>query len=238
MTSKLIVALDQPTKKEALDLCDRLGVTVDFYKIGLELFIQEGPKMILELKSRGKGVFLDLKLHDIPNQVARSCRRIAGLGVDMFTIHTQGGKEMIASAVEATLDESNKLGIDSPKILGVTVLTSFSQDDLTEIGVGRRLKEQVKSLSELAVGQGISGLVASPFEIEEIRALGGDGLLIVTPGIRLEGEERGDQKRVMGPKEAVEKGATHLVIGRPISQALDPQKKAYEIIKMMEEAKI
>lgn len=233
----MIVALDLPSRDEALSLCDRLEGACDFFKVGLELFISEGPRIIKDLKERDLKVFLDLKLHDIPNQVANSCRRIVGLGIDMFTLHTQGGREMMSLAVEAALSEAEKLGLAPPKILGVTVLTSLSELDLIELGRTNSLQEEVVTLARLAKESGLSGLVASPFEICKIKEVVDDEMLIVTPGIRLSGDEKDDQKRSMGPKEAVANGATHLVVGRPIIKANDPLEKAKEILKIMEGAK-
>lgn len=235
--SELIVALDLPTKDEALEMCDRLEGRVNFFKVGLELFISEGPTMVQELKARGHKVFLDLKLHDIPNQVANSCRRIVNIGADMFTIHAQGGKEMILSAMEATKNEAAKASIQPPKVLGVTVLTSFADKDLFEVGLSSLPKDQVNLLTKLAYESGISGLVASPFEILAIKSIVSSDTLIVTPGIRLAGDDKDDQKRAMGPREAVLSGATHLVVGRPIIKASDPAQKATEIIELMEGAK-
>jgi orotidine-5'-phosphate decarboxylase len=214
----LIVALDVSTTREVEQVVDRLGASVSFYKIGLELFSAEGPDVVRAVKSRGKKVFLDLKLHDIPRTVERAVKSGAALGVDLMTIHSVGGKAMIRAAKEAALS----CGVNAPKILAVTVLTSLDQSDLGDIGVGRDMKAQVEALGRLAYENGADGIVCSPKEVANMRAALGPHALLVTPGVRPAGADVGDQKRVATPGQAVKDGSTHLVVGRPILEAADP----------------
>ncbi len=216
--AELIVALDVSSIAEVEQTVDRLGDAVSFYKIGLELFSAEGPDVVRAVKSRGKKVFLDLKLHDIPRTVERAVTSGAALGVDLMTIHASGGKAMIRAAKEAALS----CGLKAPKILAVTVLTSLDQSDLGDLGVGREMKAQVEALGLLACGSGADGIVCSPKEVANMRFVLGSGVLLVTPGVRPAGAAVGDQKRVATPGQAVKDGSTHLVVGRPILEASDP----------------
>jgi len=216
--AELIVALDVSSTQEVERIVDRLGDAVSFYKIGLELFSAEGPVVVRAVKSRGKKVFLDLKLHDIPRTVERAVKAGAALGVDLMTIHASGGKAMIRAAKDAALS----CGANAPKILAVTVLTSLDQSDLGELGVGREMKLQVEALGVLACGNGADGIVCSPKEVSNMRAVLGPKALLVTPGVRPAGAAVGDQKRVATPGQAVRDGSTHLVVGRPILEAADP----------------
>lgn len=214
----LIVALDVTTAAEAEAVVTRLGATVSFYKIGLELFSAEGPEVVRTITARGKRVFLDLKLHDIPHTVERAVKNIAALGVDLITVHASGGRDMIQAAVAAAHRSAKP-----PRILAVTALTSLDQNDLTDMGVTRPLGAHVAAMGTLAVKEGgADGIVCSPWEVAAMRlALGADALL-VTPGVRPAGAARGDQKRVATPAAAVRSGATHLVVGRPILESTDP----------------
>jgi orotidine-5'-phosphate decarboxylase len=216
--AELIVALDVSSAAEVEQTVDRLGDSVTFYKIGLELFSAEGPDVVRAVKRRGKKVFLDLKLHDIPRTVARAVKAGAALGVDLMTIHASGGKAMARAAKEAAL----ACGAQAPKILAVTVLTSLDQSDLGDLGVGREMRAQVEALGRLACGNGADGIVCSPREVAAMRAALGLRALLVTPGVRPAGADVGDQKRIATPGEAVRDGATHLVVGRPILEAVDP----------------
>ena len=216
--AELIVALDVSSTQEVERIVDRLGDAVSFYKIGLELFSAEGPVVVRAVKSRGKKVFLDLKLHDIPRTVERAVKAGAALGVDLMTIHASGGKAMIRAAKDAALS----CGANAPKILAVTVLTSLDQSDLGELGVGREMKLQVEALGVLACGNGADGIVCSPKEVSNMRAVLGPKALLVTPGVRPAGAAVGDQKRVATPGQTVRDGSTHLVVGRPILEAADP----------------
>ncbi len=216
--AELIVALDVASTAEVEQLVDRLGESVSFYKIGLELFSAAGPDVVRAVKSRGKKVFLDLKLHDIPRTVERAVKAGAELGVDLMTIHAVGGKAMIRAAKDAAL----ACGARAPKILAVTVLTSLDQSDLADLGVSREMKAHVEALGRLACENGADGIVCSPKEVAHMRAALGPDALLVTPGVRPAGADVGDQKRVATPGQAVRDGSTHLVVGRPILEAADP----------------
>lgn len=227
--AELIVALDVSTTAEVVEVVERMGDAVSFYKIGLELFSAEGPSVVKAVKGRGKKVFLDLKLHDIPRTVERAVKSGAALGVDLMTIHASGGKAMIRAAKEAAL----LCGSQAPRILAVTILTSLDQSDLDDLGVGRDMKAQVDALGRLACGNGADGIVCSPKEVANMRAALGAGALLVTPGVRPAGADVGDQKRVATPAQAVRDGSTHLVVGRPILEAADPCAAARAIIAEM-----
>lgn len=227
--AELIVALDVSSTAEVEQTVDRLGAAVSFYKIGLELFSAEGPDVVRAVKSRGKKVFLDLKLHDIPRTVERAVKAGAALGVDLMTIHASGCKTMIRAAKDAALS----CGPNAPRILAVTVLTSLDQSDLGDLGVSREMKAQVEALGLLACGNGADGIVCSPKEVANMRAVLGPRALLVTPGVRPSGAAVGDQKRVATPGQAVADGSTHLVVGRPILEAVDPAAAARAIIAEM-----
>ncbi len=221
--AELIVALDVPSKSAVAETLRRLGDAVDFYKIGLELFSAEGPDVVRMVKDAGKRVFLDLKLHDIPRTVERAVRSIAGLGVDLTTIHASGGAAMIRAAAGAAAEA----GANAPKIIAVTMLTSLDEADLADLGIGRAMAAQVEALGRLTIGNGADGIVCSPKEVAAMnRALvplaEGRPVVFVTPGVRPAGASVGDQKRVATPAGAVRDGATHLVVGRPILEAADP----------------
>lgn len=216
--AELIVALDVSSTAEVEQTVDRLGDAVSFYKIGLELFSAAGPEVVRAVKGRGKRVFLDLKLHDIPRTVERAVKAGAALGVDLMTLHASGGKAMIRAAHEAAL----ACGEGAPKILAVTILTSLDRLDLVDLGIGREMQAQVEALGRLACGNGADGIVCSPQEVAHLRAVLGPQALLVTPGVRPAGAAVGDQKRVATPGQAVRDGSTHLVVGRPILEAADP----------------
>lgn len=206
----------------------RLGDNVDFYKVGLQLFTAAGPEFVRGLKGEGKKVFLDLKLHDIPNTVAGAVTSIASLGVDMLTVHASGGGEMLAAAVKAATS-----AVRPPVILAVTVLTSLDDTQLAAIGVSGSTGAQVERLARLAQGSGCGGVVCSPQEAAAMRRVLNPSMLIVTPGVRPAGTEHGDQSRVASPAAALRAGATHLVIGRPILAAADPQAATRAILDEM-----
>ena len=222
----IIVALDVNTRAEAVAKVKEIGETIDFYKIGLELFTAEGADVVKAVKDLGKKVFLDLKFHDIPRTVERAVLSVGKLGVDLLTIHASGGRAMIRAAADAAAT----FGANAPKVLAVTVLTSLDESDLADIGVANRTSaEQVMSLAKLAVENGAAGLVSSPKEVAALSASLPKGTLFVTPGVRPAGAAVGDQKRVATPAQAVRDGATHLVIGRPIVQAANPAEAARAI---------
>jgi len=232
---RLIVALDFPTWAEAEDLVLRLGGGVKYYKVGLELYLASRGAAVEELRRLGKEVFLDLKFHDIPNTVAQACRQAVDHGAAIFNVHAAGGREMLEQGTRATTEQAKIRGITRPLLIAVTVLTSMNQNDLQEIGlVG--VKETVARFAGLAQAAGLDGVVASPQEIAIIRAVCGSYFKIVCPGVRPEWAAKGDQKRVMTPKEAIEAGADYLVVGRPITQARDPQEAAALVRQEIEEA--
>jgi len=234
MAGKIIVALDVEKEKEAYELVNQLYPLLSYYKVGLRLFVACGPRIIATLKEKGCRIFLDLKLHDIPHTVAATAKVITSLGVDMFNIHLSGGGAMVRAAAEAAKDTAQKLGLGSPKLIGVTVLTSISERVLQEeIGVKASLQEHVVNLSLLGKENGLSGVVASPQEAEIIGKTCGDDFLIVTPGIRPQWSAPGDQQRILTPRRALEAGAHYLVIGRPILQHPSPREAAEKIIAEM-----
>lgn len=212
--AEIIVALDEPSLDDAKRLMDRLAGRAKFYKVGLQLFTAAGSAAVDEVKRHGARVFLDLKLHDIPNTVGSAVRSARDLGVDLCTIHLSGGPEMCAAAV-------SEAG-DGLRILGVTVLTSSNQATLEECGVHGSVGEQVVRLAKMGYAAGVRGFVASALELPLLRAELGKDPLLVIPGVRPAGTEVGDQKRTATPAEVVRGGATHLVVGRPISRAANP----------------
>ena len=222
LAEKIIVALDVATSKEALKLVSLLADDVGFFKIGLQSFTANGLAPIRAISFLGPKVFLDLKLHDIPNTVAKAVEAAGKLGVKMLTIHLSGGSEMIRAAVAARRDDM--------LLLGVTVLTSSTDETLAETGVDGKTGEHVLRLAQLGVANGIDGIVASPHEARMLRAEFGDQIKIVTPGIRPTGSAPGDQKRFATPREAIEAGADYLVIGRPIIAAADPKAAVQQVV--------
>ena len=226
---RLIVALDFPNRQLAENLVSVLGNSVTTYKVGKQLFTAEGPPIVRELVAAGKKVFLDLKFHDIPNTVAGAVSAAAELGVSMLTVHASGGAMMLRAAAEAAASSRSK-----PLVLAVTVLTSLGDEDLAEIGVAGRAAEQVLRLAKLAQSAGCGGIVASANEAAHLRRTLGLGLAIVTPGVRPAGAATGDQARVATPRAAIEAGATYLVVGRPITGALDPAGAAEGILREIE----
>ncbi len=229
MTNKaeLIVALDVPNREAMEAKLQDLPDFIEWYKVGLELFCAEGPTVLEPLKKRGKKIFLDLKLHDIPRTVGHAVKTAAAHGVNLMTVHAIGGRAMLEEAAKAAAECENP-----PKLVAVTTLTSLSQDDFTDLGIDRTVSEQALALGRLAIRSGIDGMVTSAHEAQVLRAEFPDALL-VTPGIRMPEGDVGDQKRVATPSFAVEQGATHLVIGRPIVQATDPVAAATAMIEDM-----
>jgi len=213
----IIVALDFPAAEPALAFVERLDPGTCRLKIGKELFTAAGPDLVRRIVDRGFEVFLDLKYHDIPNTVAAACRAAAELGVWMLNVHALGGRRMLEAAREAVEGTATR-----PRLIAVTILTSMGPEDLAEIGLFGEPAEHVRRLAALAESAGLDGVVCSPREVAMLRAERREGFLLVTPGIRHAGSARGDQKRIMTPADALRVGATHLVIGRPITQAPDP----------------
>jgi orotidine-5'-phosphate decarboxylase len=222
---RLIVALDLPTIEEAAGMVERLGPEVGFYKVGLELAFAGGLDFARRLIGEGKKVFLDLKLHDIPNTVTRATAQVAKLGATFLTVHAY--PQTMRAALAGCGDEGLKL-------LGVTVLTSADDADLAEAGYGMSAAALVHHRSLQAKAIGMPGLVLSPLELASIRTEVGPDMLLVTPGIRPAGTDRGDQKRTLSPEEALRAGADHLVVGRPITAAADPASAAQTILAEIE----
>ena len=220
---KIIVALDVATKAKALNLVEQLHDQIRFFKIGLQLYTAQGSEIVREVLSTGAKVWLDLKLYDIPNTVARAVESVNGLGVHMLTIHLSGGSEMVRAATTAR--KNNLL------LLGVTVLTSATEETLHEIGVPGRVDDHVVRLARLGVEAGIDGVVASPHEIKILRREFGHKIKIVVPGIRPNWSVAGDQKRVMTPSEALQAGADYLVIGRPITSHPQPSQAVKTLLQ-------
>jgi orotidine-5'-phosphate decarboxylase len=229
MPDRLIVALDVPDRTAAHDFIARLADVPAWVKIGLELFVAEGPAFVREVAAVRR-VMLDLKLHDIPETVARATRQAAALGAGLLTVHAAGGRAMLAGAVKAARE------VGKTRILAITVLTSMDEADLAAVGSVGPIRDLVVKRARLAAEAGCDGVVASPHEIAAIRAAVGDQLLIVTPGVRPAGADAGDQKRVMTPREARAAGADHVVVGRPIRDAADPVAAARAIIAELESA--
>ena len=230
---KLLVALDVESGGRALELADKLTGIVGGFKVGSRLFTLEGPALVSELVARRARVFLDLKFHDIPNQVAQAVAAAVHTGAWMVDVHASGGLAMMEAAVKAGREAALQVGRPVPLVVGVTVLTSMNQDMLAETGVERPLLEQVVALAQLAKSAGLQGVVASPHEIRAIRQECGADFAIVTPGIRgaSAGGDMNDQMRTMGPAEAVRAGANYLVVGRPIIAAPDPRTAARKIVE-------
>jgi orotidine-5'-phosphate decarboxylase len=224
----LIVALDVPNTEALEAKLQELPDFIEWYKVGLEIFCAEGPAALEPLKKRGKKIFLDLKLHDIPRTVGHAVKTAAAHGVNLMTVHAVGGRAMLEAAAQAAAECDHP-----PKLVAVTTLTSLSQDDFTDLGINRTVSEQALALGRLAISSGIDGLVTSAHEAKVLRAEFPDALLI-TPGIRMPEGDVGDQKRVATPSFAVEQGATHLVVGRPIVQAADPAAAATAMLNDME----
>jgi orotidine-5'-phosphate decarboxylase len=222
---RLIVALDVSSALEAQKLVATLGDSVFSYKVGMQLYTAEGPAIVHNLVASGRRVFLDLKYHDIPNTVGAAVREAARLGVSMLTVHASGGGSMLRAATEAAAAVNPEL-----LVFAVTVLTSLADRDLDKLGVHGRVSDQVLRLAALAVANGCQGVVASAKEASELRRTLGDRFAIVTPGVRPAGSEPGDQARVATPAEAISAGATHIVVGRPITAAADPAAETRAIL--------
>lgn len=236
MKDKLIVALDYSAEEPVKQLVTSLADSVSYYKVGMELYYSVGESIIQYLKQQHKNVFLDLKLYDIPNTVAKGLSALTRLGADMMNVHASGGSLMMRKAAEAVANEADRLSIVRPKVIAVTILTSMSQEQWGEMGHTSEIRDQVVRLALLAKENGMDGVVASPQEAAAIRSVCGDDFLIVTPGVRPIGAAVNDQSRIATPASALRQGSTHLVIGRPITAATDGQAAAKAIIEEMEGA--
>ena len=230
MRNPIIVALDVPAADTALQLADQLAPVVGAFKIGSELFTSTGPDMVRRVRETGASVFLDLKFHDIPNTVAKAVAAATRLDVQMLTVHTCGGLEMLRAAEETAQSTSQQAGLNAPLVLGVTVLTSMDTNELNVIGVASDVGRQVERLANLAVRAGLRGLVCSPLELVALRQFLPSQIQLITPGIRASDDAAGDQKRTLSAKEAVTAGANWLVIGRPIYAAKNPRAAAEKIL--------
>ena len=226
MPCDLILALDVPTREEAAPILRQLRGELRWVKIGLQMFTAYGPEYVREVAGLGFNIFLDLKLHDIPNTVAKAVESLASLPIQMLTLHTSGGGEMMRAALAAHQKQNPNL-----LLLGVTVLTSMDTPGLHEIGVTASSADQVARLGQLAADAGLRGLVCSPLEVTMLRQKLPAGMQLITPGIRPAGEAGSDdQKRVMTPAEAARAGSTFIVVGRPILKAADPAAAARTIL--------
>ena len=225
----IIVAIDTPEVDEATTLVSSLKNSVGAIKLGLEFFTANGAAGVQKITDQHVPVFLDLKFHDIPNTVSKAIKATAGINTFMMTVHTSGGRAMLQAAIDASNEVAYVTGKERPLIVGVTVLTSLDQADLNMVGIRDNVHDQVLRLADLAQSCGLDGVVCSPYEISLIRKQCGYDFTLVVPGIRPEGSDAGDQKRIMTPKEAIDKGADYLVIGRPITHAADAENAAKSI---------
>ena len=231
---RLIAALDVPTREEAERLVQQLGDSVSYYKVGMELFYALGGDIVTWLKAQEKKVFLDLKLHDIPNTVGNGLCSLLRLRPDILNVHTAGGLRMMKAAHDALHAAAEEAGIPCPKLIGVTVLTSMDAEDWAGLGHTGTIAEAVLRRAQLARVAGLDGVVAPPAETAEIRRICGKDFLIVTPGIRPAGISHDDQRRVMTPAGAIRAGASQIVVGRAIYAAEDPRMAAESVLKEME----
>ena len=227
---KIIIALDYPEATPALALVDKLQPSLCRLKVGKELFTATGPILLDVLMKRGFEIFLDLKFHDIPNTTAQACKAAAALGVWMVNVHASGGRRMMEAAREAIANSSHQ-----PKLIAVTVLTSMARVDLADIGIDAEPAELVQRLAKLARDSGLDGVVCSAQEAALLRKQCGDEFCLVTPGIRPAQASLDDQSRVMTPLAALQSGSSYLVIGRPITKAVDPLQALLDINKEIEE---
>jgi orotidine-5'-phosphate decarboxylase len=224
---RLIVALDVSSSAAARQIVDAVGESASLYKVGMQLYTAEGPQVVRDLVAAGRKVFLDLKYHDIPNTVASAVKEAAALKVSMLTVHAGGGSKMLKAAADAARSNPELI------VLAVTVLTSMDGADLAEVGVSAELPQQVSWLAALAVKSGCKGIVSSAKEVAELRRQLGCEVAIVTPGVRPAGASHGDQARVVTPAQAIAAGASHIVVGRPITEAADPAAAARAIVEEM-----
>lgn len=223
ITDRIIVPLDVPTGVEAIALVEKLP-QVTFWKVGLELFVSSGAEILTTLRQRQKRIFLDLKLHDIPNTVAGASRAAASYGVDLLTIHAAAGKDALYRACTAAQQGAKEASVSPPKLIAITLLTSISSRQLAfELKIPLELPEYALQMALLAKDSGLDGAVCSPQEVEQLRQTCGDDFLLVCPGVRPSWAEAGDQKRSLTPAQAIKAGADYLVIGRPITAAADPE---------------
>lgn len=228
--NRIIIALDFSSLEEVERIIQATRDYVDIYKVGSEFFTSFGPKACEAVRKKGKEIFLDLKYHDIPNTVAKSCREAAKMGIKFLSLHSLGGSEMIKEAVEAAKDEACTLSLEKTKILAVTILTSMEERDLSPLGITLSISEEILSLANIASQAGVDGLISSPHEIGLLKERF-PHLLLVTPGIRPKSSPGDDQRRHLSLKEAIDRGADYVVVGRPVTMARDPKMALEEILK-------
>jgi len=228
MNSKIIIVLDVSSRRDALRLVEAMQHQAGMFKVGSQLFMAEGPALVKEIVNLGAKVFLDLKFHDIPNTVVHAVLEAAQLGVSMMTIHSSGGRAMMES-VSTSLQQ--RFGRERPMVVAVTVLTSLNGESLREVGMDAAMENQVRRLTLLARDSGVDGVVCSPLEIELVRGVAGREFKIVTPGIRLEGQSANDQQRTATPREAINRGADYLVVGRAVTDSPDPSSALQRLIE-------
>lgn len=228
MKREVIIALDFPDLKTTLNFIKNFNDEKLFLKIGMELYLQNGPEIVYELKKKGHSIFLDLKLHDIPNTVYRTTKGLAKLGVDILSVHAAGGSEMLKAAKKGIMDEGGKT-----KIIAITQLTSTSEENMrNEQNIQSSIEESVLNYAKLALNSGVDGVVSSALETFKIREMAKENFLIINPGIRLLEDTNGDQKRVATPEIAKKNGASHIVVGRSITSSKNPLER-YKLIKTM-----
>jgi len=232
---RLIVALDVHNMETVQQLVEQLGDSVSYYKVGMELFYSVGSQVITYLRQQNKDIFLDLKLHDIPNTVGQGLAALTQLGATMLNVHASGGFAMMQAAARAVKNKADEMQVQRPKLIAVTVLTSMNADEWSALGYNADLSQQVIHLSQLAQKAGMDGVVASPQEAAQIQAVCGNEFIIVTPGIRPNGAAIDDQSRIATPARALKNGAHHLVIGRPITAAVNPRQAVKDILREMRE---
>ncbi|MCR5833722.1 MAG: orotidine-5'-phosphate decarboxylase [Selenomonadaceae bacterium] len=230
---RLIVALDFHTMDDVKNLVNELGDSVNYYKVGMELFYSVGAGVVEWLKAQDKKIFLDLKLHDIPNTVAGGLCSLMNLGADILNIHASGGYTMMKTAADSLRNEAAKRGIDCPKLVAITVLTSINDKELSDVGFAADMQSQVVRLAKLTKSAGVDGVVASPQEAKLIRENCGEDFMIITPGVRPTGANINDQSRIATPAAALANGANKLVIGRPIRAAQNPREATLKILEEM-----
>jgi orotidine-5'-phosphate decarboxylase len=239
LRNPIVVALDLSSAAEALRLAEQLRGTVGMFKVGKQLFTAAGPSVVRDLLALGERVFLDLKFHDIPNTVAQAAIEAARMGVSICNLHALGGQAMMQATVDAVTETCLRESLPHPLLLGVTVLTSHTRETLSEIGIPHSVEEEVIRLARLCQTAGMDGVVASPHELRPLRQeIPSSDFCLLTPGVRPAGAALHDQRRVMTPGEAIQAGATFLVIGRPITNAADPVAAARAIAEEVRSAQV
>ncbi|SCM79933.1 Orotidine 5'-phosphate decarboxylase [uncultured Sporomusa sp.] len=234
--NRLIVALDVASMADVRQLVETLGDAVSYYKVGMQLFYSVGMECLTYLREQGKDVFLDLKMHDIPNTVAQGAASLTRLGVAMINVHASGGQAMMQAAAEKVAETAKTLNIPRPKLIAVTILTSMNEAEWASLRNTASIPDQVVHLAKMAQAAGMDGVVASPQEAELIRTACGKNFAIITPGVRPHGAAVNDQSRIATPAAALQAGAHYLVVGRPITAAPDPRAAALAILEEMREA--